>query len=139
MTTRTHGNGWEHGAIPFEALVKALEFDSPETRLRAAQSLGVRGQQEAVEPILKCLTRPEENPLVRSALYLALGKLGDRRAIPVLTDCIGKETREELRSDCATAFGMRRFFFSCSKQCGGCAWLFFSGFSGADPCRIGDR
>jgi len=106
ITTRSYGNGWEHGAIPFEVLVEALEFDSPGMRLRAAQSLGIRGQSEAVEPILQCLAKPEKNPHVRSALYIALGKLNSRRAIPVLTDCIDKETRDELRSDCVTAFGM---------------------------------
>jgi HEAT repeat protein len=106
MTTPLLGNGWEHGAIPFEALVEALEFESPEMRMRAAQSLGVRGQTEAVEPLLKCLAKPEENPFVRSTLYIALGKLGDRRALPALTICLDKETRAELRSDCVTALGM---------------------------------
>jgi HEAT repeat protein len=106
MTTRSHANGWEHGAIPFKALVKALEFESPEMRMRAAQSLGVRGQPEAVGPLLDCLAMPEKNPLVRSALYTALGKLGDRRGIPALTVCLNKETREELRSDCVAALGM---------------------------------
>jgi len=106
MTTRSHANGWEHGAIPFEALVKALEFKSPEIRIRAAQSLGVRGQPEAVEPLLNCLAMPEKKPLVRSALYTALGKLGDQRGIPALTICLNKETREELRSDCVAALGM---------------------------------
>jgi len=106
MTTRSHGNGWEHGAIPYEALVKALKFESPEMRLRAAQSLGIRGQTEAVEPLLKCLTKPEEKPFVRSAVYIALGKLGDRRGIPVLKACLNDEMREELRSDCVTALGI---------------------------------
>jgi HEAT repeat protein len=106
MTTQSHANGWEHGAIPFQALVKALELESPEMRMRAAQSLGVRGQPEAVEPLLNCLAMPEKNPRGRSALYTALGKLGDRRGIPALTVCLNKETREELRSDCVAALGM---------------------------------
>jgi HEAT repeat protein len=103
---RLHANGWEHGAISFDALVKALEFESPEMRLRAAQSLGARGEAEAVVPLLKCLSKPEENPMVRSSLYIALGKLGGSRAIPALSDCIDQETREELRSDCVTSLGM---------------------------------
>ena len=106
MTTPLLGNGWEHGAIPFEALVEALRFDSPEMRMRAAQSLGVRGQPEAVEPLLKCLAKPEENPFVRSSLYTALGKLGDRRGLPSLKSCLEKETRPELRSDCVKALGL---------------------------------
>ena len=105
VTSRVNANGWEHGAIPFEALVKALENESPVMRRRAAQSLGIRGQPEAVEPILKSLAKPEENPFVRSALYIALGKLGDRRALTALEDCVKKETRDELRSDCVVALG----------------------------------
>jgi HEAT repeat protein len=106
ITTRSYGNGWEHGAIPFEALVKALGFESPEMRIRAAHSLGARGQPEAVKPLLKCLAKPEKNPLVRSALYTALGELGAGSGIPALTACLVEETREELRSDCVTALGM---------------------------------
>ncbi len=106
IATQSHGNGWEHGAIPFEALVKALEFESPGMRMRAAQSLGIRGQPEAVEPLLRRFDKPEENPLVRSALYVALGNLKDPRGIPVLTACLDGETREELRSDCVTALGV---------------------------------
>jgi len=106
IPSRSYGNGWEHGAIPFEALVEALQFDSPEMRLRATRSLGIRGQAEAVEPLLQCLARPEKNPHVRSALYISLGKLKDRRAVAVLADCIDRESRDELRADCATALGM---------------------------------
>lgn len=102
------GNGWEHGAIPFDALLQALSFEQPETRRRAAESLGYRGQREAVGPLLERLGRPEEDPHVRSALYLALGQLRDARAAPVLTRCLDTESREELRSDCATALGMMR-------------------------------
>jgi HEAT repeat protein len=103
---RTYGNGWEHGAIPFEALIKALEFESPDMRKQAAHSLGFRGQPEAVDPILKRLAKPEENSQVRSAFYLALGRLDDRRAVPALKICLDKEARDDLRSDCVIALGM---------------------------------
>lgn len=105
ITNQLHGNGWEHGAIPFEALVKALAFEAPAMRMRAAQSLGARGQSEGVEPLLQCLLEPEKNPLVRSAIYTALGKLRDGRGIPPLAVCLTEETREELRSDCVSALG----------------------------------
>ena len=29
LAHQTHGNGWEHTAIPFEALVKTLDFGAP--------------------------------------------------------------------------------------------------------------
>ena len=103
---RAQANGWEHAAIPFDALVKALDLEWPETRRTAAESLGFRGQREAVEPLLARLAKPEENPHVRRALYLALGRLGDGRGVTALTACLTEEAREELRSDCATALGM---------------------------------
>lgn len=102
------GNGWEHGAIPFEALLRALGFENPETWRRAAESLGHRGQKEAVGPLLDRLRLPEPNPHVRSAVYLALGRLGDARAVAALTRCLDTESREELRGDCALALGLLR-------------------------------
>lgn len=76
---RADSNGREHGTVSFEVLVQTLEFDTPEMRRRAAEFLGLRGQPEAIEPLLTSLTRGEENPHVRSAIYMALGRLGDRR------------------------------------------------------------
>jgi hypothetical protein len=52
-------NGWEHAAVPYEVLVKALQKGQAETRARAAQSLGIRGQPEAVEPLLLQLSARE--------------------------------------------------------------------------------
>lgn len=100
------GNGWEHGAIPFEALVGALAFEQPETRRRAAESLGHRGQREAVGPLLDRLNLPEPDPHVRGAIYVALGRLGGARSVPALVRCLDRESREELRSDCTLALGM---------------------------------
>ena len=105
VTAHVHGNGWEHAAIPFDALVKALDFEVPEMRRRAARSLGFRGQPEAVGPLLQCLSKPEKNHQVRAALYLALGNLRDRRALPVLSACLNNESRDELRSVCVSALG----------------------------------
>ena len=98
-------NGWEHATIPFDALLKALDFEEAATRTRAAQSLGFRGQKEAFEPLLRRLRRPEEDPGVRGAIYAAFGALGDRRAIPALVGCLETEQRQELRGDCVAALG----------------------------------
>jgi HEAT repeat protein len=103
--TRAMPNGWEHAAVPYSALIKALDFEQPGIRARAAQSLGFRGQREAVEPLVGRLAIPEEDPLVRSAIYTALGRLDDERAIPVLARCLSGEERPELRADCAAALG----------------------------------
>lgn len=98
-------NGWEHGAIPFEALTTALTVGDSETRRRAAQSLGFRGQEEAIAPLLKSLEKPEDQPQVRSAIYTALGQLRGQQALPALRGCLDSETRAELRADCIAALG----------------------------------
>jgi HEAT repeat protein len=96
-------NGWEHAAIPFEALIKALDHEAEETRSRAAASLGYRGQPQAVPALLGVLDRPEPSHRVRRSVHTALGKLGDPRALPALHACLEREAREELRAGCATA------------------------------------
>lgn len=103
--TPTFANGWEHGAVPFDALVDALDFEESPTRQKAAESLGFRGQPEAVPHLIAALERPEPAPSVRSAIYLALGNLGDPRARDTLLGCLETETREELRADCTQALG----------------------------------
>jgi len=98
-------NGWEHGAIPFEALVEALGFGDTVTRMQAAHSLGARGQREAVPHLLGRLGGPEKDPAVRGEIYRSLGRLGDKRAQAQLVSCIGKESRAELRAVCVAALG----------------------------------
>lgn len=99
-------NGWEHGAVPFEALVLALQDDAPAIRQRAAESLGYRGQPEAVPPLLALVAGPEANLPVRRAAYVALGRIGDRRGLEVLTACLTYEPEDALRADCALALGL---------------------------------
>ncbi|RMD62134.1 MAG: HEAT repeat domain-containing protein, partial [Alphaproteobacteria bacterium] len=98
-------NGWEHTTVPIEALFEALRFDDPVTRARAAESLGYRREPEAFAPLRAALERPEDDPNVRSAIYTALGALGDPRAVPVLQDCLDREQRAELRAECVAALG----------------------------------
>ena len=99
-------NGWEHGAIPLSALLAALDHEDSETRARAAESLGYRGDPAAVDPLLVTLDRPEQDHQVRRAIYDALGSLRDVRALPALHWCLFNEQREELRAACATALGI---------------------------------
>ena len=98
-------NGWEHGAIPFEALVKALTAGDSPTRKQAAHSMGARGQREAVPHLIERLTDGESDPAVRGEIYGAFGRLGDGRALSPLKDCLAEETRVELRATCAAALG----------------------------------
>ena len=99
-------NGWEHSAIPMHALVIALFDDAAGIRVRAAESLGFRGQVSAVAPLMKRLSKTEPDPRVRSAIYIALGRLRDSRALEPLAACLREEEREELRGDCAHALGL---------------------------------
>ena len=98
-------NGWEHGTVPFEALVAALGSESAHMRERAAQSLGYRGETRGTAPLLELLGRPEPSHRVRSTAYTALGRLADPRALPVLGRCLRDEAREEIRGDCVAALG----------------------------------
>ena len=98
-------NGWEHGTVPFEALVAALESGSADMRGRAAQSLGYRGEARGVAPLLALLDRAEPSHRVRSTAYAALGRLADLRALPVLGRCLQEEAREEIRGECVAALG----------------------------------
>lgn len=99
------GNGWEHGAVSFEALVAALRSGSADMRARAAESIGYRGEARGTPPLLDLLGHPEPSHLVRAAAFTALGRLGDPRALPVLERCLREETREEIRGECVAALG----------------------------------
>ena len=98
-------NGWEHGTVPFEALVAALESESADMRGRAAQSLGYRGEARGAAPLLDLLARAEPSHRVRSTAYAALGRLADPAALPVLGRCLQEEAREEIRGECVASLG----------------------------------
>ena len=98
-------NGWEHGAVPFETLIEALSFESPDIREQAAHSLGFRGQAEAVGPLLDRLALPESDGGVRQSIYEALGRLGAPEALPALSRCLTKESAVPIRAHCIEALG----------------------------------
>lgn len=98
-------NGWAHNSIPFEALVEGLKADDAATRAQSAQYLGLRAWPAAAGPLIAVVGGPEEDPSVRSAAYIALGRLGQPTVLPVLENCLRSETRPELRADCLIAMG----------------------------------
>lgn len=102
---RAAGNGWEHGTVPFAALVAALRGGSADLRAKAAESLGFRGEARGVPPLLELLDGDEPSHRVRSVVYEALGRLGDAGARPALRRCLAHEAREELRGACVAALG----------------------------------
>lgn len=98
-------NGWAHNSIPFDALVEGLKAEDAGTRAQSAQYLGLRAWPGAKEPLIAVVEGPEEDPTVRSAAYVALGRLHDESVLPVLERCLTSETRPELRADCLIAMG----------------------------------
>jgi len=64
-------------------LIKALKDKNDGIRASAAQLLGDRKVQEAVEPLIKMLKK-EQNKSARIVAALALYKIGDEKALPVL-------------------------------------------------------
>jgi HEAT repeat protein len=64
-------------------LVKSLKDENVGIRASAAQLLGDRKVQEAVEPLVKML-QCEKNNCARIVVALALYKIGDEKAIPEL-------------------------------------------------------
>ena len=85
--------------------LRPLSFGDAATRLQAANSLGARGQAEAVPHLLERLSGPEHDPAVRGEIYRALGQLGDMRTFPRLKACLKDEARAELRGVCVAALG----------------------------------
>ena len=99
------GNGWEHLAIPRDALLKALHSDEPHLMAHAARSMGVRGEARDVPPLLHALEHAEGSTHLRASIYGALGQIGDPRGTPALIAALETESREELRADAAIALG----------------------------------
>jgi hypothetical protein len=64
-------------------LIKALKEKNVGVRASAAQLIGDRKVQEAVEPLIKML-KNEQNKSARIVAALALYKIGDERVLPVL-------------------------------------------------------
>lgn len=98
-------NGWEHGAIKFEALVKALDSDDASLRATAIRSMGRRGDQRAVGHLLRHFARGEPDVTARTELYTAFGKLHTDKAANILARCARVEKRVEVRATCISALG----------------------------------
>ncbi len=101
-----YSNGWEHTTIPMPVLIAALADPSAEIRLRAADSLGYRHQDDAVEHLVTLINKGESDLNVRQTVYQSLGRIGSPRATPILGDCLEQESQESVRAICVTALGL---------------------------------
>ncbi|MCB2226467.1 MAG: HEAT repeat domain-containing protein [Desulfarculaceae bacterium] len=66
-------------------LIALLQDPDPRARRGAAHALGKLSQTSAVMPLVELLCRPGECQAVRSAAAASLGRLGDPRAVAVLS------------------------------------------------------
>lgn len=98
-------NGWEHHAVPVDALLRALHSEHPEYRARAAVSLGIKGERSAVPDLIAVLADNEPAPQVRASVFRALGRIGDPAAVGPLLKALRTEQRPELRAAAALGLG----------------------------------
>jgi len=91
-------------ALPFARKLRlALNHPEPVTAARAAWILGERGEHEAVEDLIRVLETTADSYLAENAA-LALGKLGDSRAVPNLRRAASRGTLR-VRHAAAAALG----------------------------------
>jgi len=108
-------NGWEHGAIPFEALAAALAGRDDALRTRAATSLGLRADPRAAPLLINALEQPEPHPEAREAQYRALGLLAVgldpgtiARIERMLLRCSREDKAPAVQSACVEGLGAMR-------------------------------
>jgi HEAT repeat protein len=67
-----------------QKLIRALHHPEPTVPIRAATILGELGSRTAVEPLIEVADSCPD-PYIQEAAVVALGRIGDARAIPCLT------------------------------------------------------
>lgn len=95
-----------------DTLITYLQSDRqfPDTSWVAARTLGLIGDQRALDPLLKILSDShldswDQFQETRSAAALALGRLHDNRAVPYLLDALNEDVFE-LREAAVRALGL---------------------------------
>lgn len=95
--------GMQGGDIAIRALIDVVQnpYEDLIVRGRAAQMLGVLGDNRAVDPLIRAL----KTPGYQAQLYAAeaLGKLGSARAITPLLEVAKDPSRDKIRSAAKTA------------------------------------
>jgi HEAT repeat protein len=95
--------GMQGGEQAIRALIEVVQnpYEDLIVRGRAAQMLGVMGDNRAVDPLIRALNTPG----YQAQLYAAeaLGKLGSARAITPLLEVANDPSRDRVRSAAKTA------------------------------------
>ncbi len=86
-----------------EKLIEALKSNKGSTRVAAMMALGEMRENDAVDPILRILNR--DYPLAKASAAIALGKIGDERAVETLKKEMKDGDGEYVRSSSAIALG----------------------------------
>jgi ParB family chromosome partitioning protein len=88
---------------PAEPLLKALKHRDPVTQFLAAEGLGRGGREEALAPLMAAVDLQEDKNL-RERAVVALGELGDHRALDLLLKIVN-DPEHELRPTAVEAIG----------------------------------
>ena len=92
----------EIGEPIVEPLIQALNDESEDVRLRAAEALGKIGDTRAVEPLIQALK--DKRVSVQMNTAEALGKMGDERAVKPLIQAL-KDEYDSVRREAAETLG----------------------------------
>ena len=103
-------NGWEHTAIPIDALFRGLDSDNAEIRSNSAISLGFRHEKQAYIVLLEHLQTGERDDRTRQSIWYSLQKLSafaaDDELSALAADCVKNDTVEYVRVACVRALGL---------------------------------
>ncbi len=77
-------------------LINVLDDENVGIRSSAAQLLGDRKVEAAVDPLIN-MVKTEKNPSARIVAAVALFKIGDRKAIPVLKKLAQRDNNRTVR------------------------------------------
>jgi len=86
-----------------ELLIQDLYSHDAGVNERAIAALGVRKDEQAIDPLIKIL-KEEKNEIVRNLAAIALGKIGNKRAVEPLIQTMNNDVYW-IRAPAATALG----------------------------------
>lgn len=86
-----------------EILLQALRSEKGYVRVAAAMALGQKKETAATDPLLKMLS--QDYPLAGHSAAMALGELGDERAVGTLMNELKNNEKDYIRSSAAIALG----------------------------------
>ncbi len=89
-----------------DALIKSLSERDPFVRAIGCEVLGKMREKKALKQIMMLLKDPSK--YVREKAAIALGQIGDKRAVPILVEVLEKDDAEEVRVTIAGVLGHLR-------------------------------